>query len=509
MHTQDPASLFAPEELLQIFAELPDEEPSPIHVPVDGSEGYLESSAPSMWEEAHTVQRRRLNLRILRNVQVVGGVRCFSVSRSPLVLSQVVVCVSPFAGGSRSSLHKLFKSHHGILTSATVDCFVPWSHESRVEVCSTVLPSMPWYSIPWQAGLAALPGVPKTRRKHRPANPSTTSFAKWPSSKASNGRELGLRDAIIGYLSFAHSVAEEALRRRASDNATVTPRSFLELINTFGDVVMRRYNRLLALFQRLSGGLSCIEDATQDVSDLGTELQVCWQVRWVVRAFTIRFHIRRKNKFSQEKMLNCSTCWTTSPVAPRKPKSRRQVTVSGTHHGGADSTRAQANILEERNDIALQTKQVARDLEMVEAELAAAEPAMKAAVESLQKITPADISTVRTFTRPPNLIKRIMDGVLIIKMRPMAAVEVDPDFEDRILPSWAQAKSMLSQFTFLRSLMQCVATTGEAGHVRADTCVDNPRFKKESLNEETLELLAPYLEMEDYDANYARRTCGR
>ena len=93
MHTQDPASLFAPEELLQIFAELPDEEPSPIHVPVDGSEGYLESSAPSMWEEAHTVQRRRLNLRILRNVQVVGGVRCFSVPRSPLVLSRRLWCV--------------------------------------------------------------------------------------------------------------------------------------------------------------------------------------------------------------------------------------------------------------------------------------------------------------------------------------------------------------------------------------------------------------------------------
>jgi len=40
------------------------------------------------------------------------------------------------------------------------------------------------------------------------------------------------------------------------------------------------------------------------------------------------------------------------------------------------------------------------------------------------------------------------------------------------------------------------------------TCCLPNRFRKESLNEETLELLAPYLEMEDFDASFARRTCG-
>ena len=59
----------------------------------------------------------------------------------------------------------------------------------------------------------------------------------------------------------------------------------------------------------------------------------------------------------------------------------------------------QVSIVAERNVIAHQTVDVARDLAMVEAELAAAEPAMRAAVQSLRKITSADISTVRTFTR--------------------------------------------------------------------------------------------------------------
>lgn len=60
---------------------------------------------------------------------------------------------------------------------------------------------------------------------------------------------------------------------------------------------------------------------------------------------------------------------------------------------------SQVEILDERNEIALQARQVAKDLALVEAELAAAEPAMRAAVRSLQKITQSDISTVRTFSR--------------------------------------------------------------------------------------------------------------
>ena len=66
--------------------------------------------------------------------------------------------------------------------------------------------------------------------------------------------------------------------------------------------------------------------------------------------------------------------------------------------------------------------------------------------------------------RPPNLIKRILDGVLLLRMQPMMPVQPDPDFDDgRLLPSWAQSKLMLGQFTFLRTLMEYVHTMLRVG----------------------------------------------
>ena len=63
-----------------------------------------------------------------------------------------------------------------------------------------------------------------------------------------------------------------------------------------------------------------------------------------------------------------------------------------------------------------------RDFEIVEAirndakeELRRAMPIMERALEALNSIDPRDIQLIRTYTNPPELIKRIFDGVLILK----------------------------------------------------------------------------------------------
>lgn len=75
---------------------------------------------------------------------------------------------------------------------------------------------------------------------------------------------------------------------------------------------------------------------------------------------------------------------------------------------------------------------------VVERKLAAARPALEEAERALNTIKPSDIAVLRKVGRPPHLIQRIMDCVLLLMQRRMDAVQKDPE-RDCIKPSWAES----------------------------------------------------------------------
>ncbi|KAF8767992.1 Dynein gamma chain like protein [Argiope bruennichi] len=230
----------------------------------------------------------------------------------------------------------------------------------------------------------------------------------------------------------------------------VTPKSYLAFINGYKAIYNEKKTDISGLASRINSGLTKLQEATISVNELKVELAIKEKDLVVASAEVDEVVIDVKKKTESAEVIKNSV---------QIVKDRAQKIV--------DKISVEKAIAEEK--------------------LEAARPALEAAEEALLTIKPGDIATVRKLPKPPHLIMRIMDCVLILFQEPMKPVIPDPE-RPCPTPSWEMSLKVMSSGAFL-------------GNLQA--------FPKDNINDEMVELMEPYISMPDYTLESALKTCGQ
>ncbi|KER25686.1 hypothetical protein T265_14170, partial [Opisthorchis viverrini] len=261
------------------------------------------------------------------------------------------------------------------------------------------------------------------------------------------------RNALITLIADVHDDVTArcaAYFERYRRTANVTPKSYISFIHGYKKVYHEQVEQVNTHISRLGSGLQKLMEAQESISKLSVELS------------------------NKEKELE---------VANREAEA---VLVNVTQQTQA-AEQVKNKVLTVKDKCLAIVEHIRKERAVAEDKLEAARPALEEAEEALNTIKPGDISTVRKLAKPPHLIQRIMDCVLLLFKRKVDPVKKDPERPGSIKTSWTEALKLMAASTFLNNLLY---------------------FPRDLINEETVDLIQPYLEQEDYNLEAAKKVCG-
>ncbi|KAI9009714.1 dynein heavy chain and region D6 of dynein motor-domain-containing protein [Gaertneriomyces semiglobifer] len=268
----------------------------------------------------------------------------------------IVLCMSP----QGDQLRERCRSFPGLVNNTIIDWFPPWPEQALFSVATAFL----------REDLVSA--------EHRAAI---------------------VQHMVKVHLSVADASAEFLQRYRRAN--FVTPKNYLDYINTYNRLLEENRDVNAKSCARLESGLGKLEESSRQLDVLNVQLA-------------------EQNVAVKAKTEACNQLL--------------EVITSSTAQ--AEEKKELAQKKEEELDS--QNQQIARDKEDAEAALAEALPALEEARIALQNLSSSEITEIRSFAKPPKEVQKVCECVCVLK-----------GIKD---VSWKSAKGMMSATDFKASL---------------------------------------------------------
>ena len=315
-------------------------------------------------------------------------------------------------------------------------------------------------------------------------------FLPWPqnalasvASKFMGEFELDATDevkkAIIQHCAFVHMRVTTACDEYADKfrrQVYVTPKSYLTFIEEYQRVYKIKLSDLSVLRNSLKVGLDKLLEAGEDVAKMKEELKV-----------------KEKDLEEAQRVSKALLVEIQASTAKAEKKKNECAVVAESAGVEADKAGTIKNA--------------------VETDLLKAKPALDEAEAALDAITAKDIQSLKALKSPPEIIQRIMDTVLILnqaEINPKLVLEKKKADSNPEIPV-SEKRENLGAYPGIR-----IADHGYEPSYKLATKMmakstfldDLKSFPKENINDETVELLDPYIESADFTVESAAKASG-
>ncbi|XP_067862341.1 dynein axonemal heavy chain 10 [Heptranchias perlo] len=183
----------------------------------------------------------------------------------------------------------------------------------------------------------------------------------------------------------------------------VTPKNYLDFINTYARLLDEKDEFILAQCRRLEGGLDKLKEASIQLAELNMKLA-------------------EQKIILAEKTEACEALLAEIAINTAVAEEKKQLAEE------------KATEIEEQNKVIAVEKQDAEN------SLAEALPALEAARIALQSLEKSDVTEIRSFAKPPRQVQTVCECILVMR----GYKEIN----------WKSAKGMMSEANFLKNLME-------------------------------------------------------
>ncbi|VUZ94664.1 dynein heavy chain, putative [Plasmodium vivax] len=295
-------------------------------------------------------------------------------------------------------------------------------------------------------------------------------FLKWPLEALVNVStaylnnfsidiEEKLRDDFFNLFAIVHKKVSdtcETYRERMRRNTYVTPKSYLSFIDLYKQMYVKKYEEIKFLKESVDIGLKKLNEAAMDVQKM------------------------RESLTTEEEKLKESDEQTNVLLEKVKKESLKAEKQS------IEVSKFRDKCIKEKDIILKEQEEADKDLK-------AALPYLHEAEEAIKSITAKDITELKSMKTPSDIIRIVFDGVLILLQGKLKEPKISVKYVNKQHVEFIQdsfdeyAKPLMADIRFLNLLF------------------DFSKNEKDNINEETIELLKPYIESSFFKTQIAKK----